>query len=165
MTPVVDYEPPARDVPARRHPSPAWPRRRGAGAPPRRHDGSPGGQPPPSSSTNLSPRMRQAAVFADAALRRILEVIDRRRPAAQLQPLLAPGLVDSVLAVGRAGAGPDGAAVLRRMGLQPAGHPETAAEVFGSYSRGTRVHAIACRVEQLCAGGRAGWLVVALHIG
>lgn len=111
--------------------------------------------------------MRQAAVFADAALRQVLEVIDRRRPAAQLQPVLAPGLVDSVLAVGRAGAGRGGAAVLRRMRLQPAGHrdPEAAAEVFGSYSRGNRVHAIACRVEALHTGGRARWLVVALHIG
>lgn len=116
--------------------------------------------------------MRQAAVFADAALRRVLEVIDRRRPAAQLRGLLAPSLVDSVVAVGRSTAGHapgrEVAAVLRRMRLQPAGHRElqTAAEVFGSYSRGHRVHAIACRVEQVPsknAGSR--WMVVALHIG
>ena len=114
----------------------------------------------------MSSPMRQAAIFADAALRRVLEVIDRRRPAAQLRPLLAPGLVDSVLSVGRAldgsGAGSGGAAVLRRMRLQAVGDPATAAEVFGCYSRGDRVHAIACRVEQL-PGNR--WLVVALHIG
>ncbi|MEY8017761.1 Rv3235 family protein [Mycobacterium servetii] len=165
VTPVVDYEPPTRDVPGCRRPSAVSPRRRGTRAPLRRNDGPPGG--PPSGDTNLSPRMRQAAVFADAALRQVLEVIDRRRPAAQLQPVLAPGLVDSVLAVGRAGAGRGGAAVLRRMRLQPAGHrdPEAAAEVFGSYSRGNRVHAIACRVEALHTGGRARWLVVALHIG
>jgi Family of unknown function (DUF6459) len=109
--------------------------------------------------------MRRAANFADAALRRVLEVIDRRRPVAQLRPLLAPGLVDSVLSVTRAAAGPvPGAAVLRRMRLQPAGHDaeETAAEVFGTYSRGDRVHAIACRVEQR---SDSQWLVVALHIG
>jgi uncharacterized protein DUF6459 len=115
--------------------------------------------------------MRQAAVFADAALRRVLEVIDRRRPAAQLRPMLAPGLMDSVLSIGGSAAGRarvgrvgDGAAVLRRMRLQPSGRrdPETAAEVFGSYSRGDRVHAIACRVEQVTAGR---WLMVALHIG
>jgi hypothetical protein len=84
--------------------------------------------------------MRQAAIFADAALRRVLEVIDRRRPAAQLRPMLAPCLVDSVLAIGRTRAGHDGAAVLRRMRLQPAGHrdPETAAEVFGTYGRRRR---------------------------
>ncbi len=119
----------------------------------------------------MSAPMRQAAIFADAALRRVLEVIDRRRPAAQLRPMLAPSLVDSVLSVGRAAAGcppgQEGAAVLRRMRLQPAGHrdPETAAEVFGSYSRGDRIHAIACRVEQVRAGGGTRWLVVALHIG
>jgi hypothetical protein len=116
----------------------------------------------------MSPAMRQAAMFADAALRRVLEVIDRRRAAAQLRPLLAPGLVDSVLAVGRVGigveAGTQGAAVLRRMRLQPAGpgRLDAAAEVFGSYSRGERMHAIACRVERT-PGGR--WQVVALHIG
>jgi hypothetical protein len=115
--------------------------------------------------------MRQAAVFADAALRRVLEVIDRRRPAAQLRPMLAPGLVDSVLAIGPSAAGHppghQGAAVLRRLRLQPAGHgdPEAAAEVFGSYSRGHRIHAIACRVERVPAVSGTRWLVVALHIG
>jgi hypothetical protein len=106
----------------------------------------------------MSAPLRQAAIFADAALRRVLEVIDRRRPAAQLRPMLATSLVDAVVAIGRsaAGRGPghEGAAVLRRLRLQPAGHrdPETAAEVFGSYRRGQRVHAIACRVEQVRAG-------------
>jgi hypothetical protein len=114
----------------------------------------------------MSAPMRQAAIFADAALRRVLEVIDRRRPAAQLRPLLAPSLVDSVVSVGRAAAvaGHEGAAVLRRMRLQPVGHrvPENAAEVFGTYSRGDRIHAIACRVERAPSGR---WLMVALHIG
>jgi hypothetical protein len=119
----------------------------------------------------MSARMRQAAIFADAALRRVLEVIDRRRPAAQLNPMLAPSLVDSVVAVGRSVTGQTpghaGAAVLRRMRLQPAGHrdPEAAAEVFGSYSRGNRIHAIACRVEQRSVAAGTRWMVVALHIG
>ena len=110
--------------------------------------------------------MRQAAVFADAALRRVLEVIDHRRPVSQLRPLLVPGLVDSVLSV-QSAAGRQGAAVLRRMRLQPAGprDPEAAAEVFGSYSRGDRIHAIAARVEKLPTSGGARWQVVALHIG
>lgn len=108
-------------------------------------------------------------MFADAALRRVLEVIDRRRSAAQLRPVLAPGLVDSVLTLARsaAAAGREGAAILRRVGLQPVAlrGQETAAEVFGSYSRGDRIHAIACRVEQVPAGSATRWLVVALHIG
>ena len=169
VLPVVDYEPPAQDVPRtvaqRRQSSQARVPRRTAHAPRRPYTGQP--KPPGA----MSAPMRQAAVFADAALRRVLEVIDRRRSPAQLRPMLAPGLLDSVLFVGRAGAGhpggPQGAAVLRRMRLQPAGHrdPETAAEVFGTYSRGDRIHAIACRVEQVHAGDRRQWLVVALHIG
>ncbi|ORB74448.1 Rv3235 family protein [Mycobacterium scrofulaceum] len=161
VSPVVDYEPPPldvpRNVPACRQPSRAPLRRRGA---PRR----PGGQPAERPHA-MSAQLRQAATFADAALRRVLEVIDRRRPAAQLRPLLAPSLVDSVVSVGYSVTGHEGAAVLRRLRLQPAGHrdPESAAEVSGSYSRGRRVHAIACRVERVGAGGR--WLVVALHIG
>ncbi len=151
VTPVIDYEPPTRtpgpEVP-RCLPSPQVPRPRLRAA-------------PTHVPTPLSPRMRQAAAFADAALRRVLEVIDRRRPAPQLASMLAPCLLDSVLAFTRAAAGAPGAAVLRRMRIQP-GLGDSAAEVFGTYSRGGRVHAIACRVEQLPAGR---WLVVALHIG
>ena len=112
----------------------------------------------------MSATHRQAACFADAALRRVLEVIDRRRPVAQLRGLLAAGLVDSVLRANRFATGHDGAAMLRRLRLQAVGAPDrfAAAEVFGSYSRGRRVHAVACRIERV-AGGR--WQVVALHIG
>jgi Family of unknown function (DUF6459) len=111
--------------------------------------------------------MRQAAMFADAALRRVLEVIDRRRSVAQLRPLLAPSLVDSVPSLGHSAAGHQGAAVLRRVGVQLVANrgPETAAEVFGSYSRGHRIHAIACRVEEVPASNGMRWQVVALHIG
>lgn len=166
VVPVVDYEPPTvpRAVPACRPSSRAPARRRGGHAPPPPCTGQPG-----RSSGVLPPALRAAAVFADAALRRVLEVIDRRRPAAQLNPLLAPTLVDSVVAVGRSAnaqaAGRAGAAVLRRTRLQPVGHHETAAEVFGTYSRGERVHAIACRVEQVPVAAGTRWMVVALHIG
>jgi hypothetical protein len=108
--------------------------------------------------------MRQAASFADTALRRVLEVIDRRRPVAQLHGLLAAGLADSVLAANQFASGNDGTAVLRRLRLQAVGTQDRfpAAEVFGTYRRGCRIHAVACRIEQV-AGGR--WQVVALHIG
>lgn len=170
VTPVVDYEPPTKDaprqVPACR-PAPRAPSRRSGQAPRRPHPPQPAAAP----ATAMSAQMRQAAGFADAALRRVLEVIDRRRPAAQLAPLLAPSLVDSVVSIAGSAAGyaakNEGAAVLRRMRLQPAGHrqPEDAAEVFGSYSRGHRLHAIACRVEQVAGASGARWMVVALHIG
>lgn len=112
----------------------------------------------------MSAAMRQAACFADAALRRVLEVLDRRRPVAQLHGLLAAGLVDSVLCANRLTADQSGAAVLRRLRLQAVGATDrlAAAEVFGSYRRGPRIHAIACRIERV-AGDR--WQVAALHIG
>ncbi|HEY9305188.1 MAG TPA: Rv3235 family protein [Mycobacterium sp.] len=160
VTPVVDYEPPAQDLRRCRPPTPTALRRPNTRVQ-QRHSGRPataGG------SSSTSAPMRQAACFADAALRRVLEVLDRRRPVAQLQGLLAAGLVDSVLCANRFTASRDGSAVLRRLRLQAVGAPNrvTAAEVFGSYSRGGRIHAIACRIER-AAGGR--WQVVALHIG
>jgi hypothetical protein len=148
VTPVADYEPPARDVRQCR-PSPTTLRKRNTHVP-QRHSPTP----------VMSAPMRQAALFADAALRRVLEVIDRRRPSAQLNGLLAAGLVDSVLAANRHLSSRDGVAVLRRIRLQ-AVDGLAAAEVFGSYRRGQRTHAIACRIEQFA--GR--WQVVALHIG
>lgn len=169
VTPVVEYEPPTQDVRRDsqcRQPSPAT--LRGRARAPRRPYAR---RQPRAAQAEATPvasaPMRQAAIFADAALRRVLEVIDRRRPAAQLRPMLAPSLVDSVLSIDRSAAGREGAAVLRRMRLQPAGHrdPDTAAEVFGSYSRGDRIHAVACRVERVRAGAGTRWLVVALHIG
>ncbi len=177
VTPVGDYEPLPQTVPPNRavppcRPSTYAPARR-PHAPRRPRLSQPGPQPaapPVEAGGVMSAPMRQAAIFADAALRRVLEVIDRRRPAAQLRPMLAPTLVDSVVALGRTASahqGQQGAAVVRRMRLQPAGHrdPDAAAEVFGCYSRGERIHAIACRVERVPAGGATRWQVVALHIG
>jgi hypothetical protein len=152
VTPVVDCEPPARDVRQCRPPSPTALRKRNTHVPQR--------YPTPPVPTMSLP-MRQAASFADAAMRRVLEVIDRRRPIAQLNGLLAAGLVDSVLSANRLIDSQSGVAVLRRVRLQAVNGPKTAAEVFGSYSRGQRMHAIACRIE--LAAGR--WQVVALHIG
>ncbi len=109
------------------------------------------------------PRVNAAAAFGDAALRRVLEVIDRRRPTAQLRPLLAPGLVDSLLSAGARGAHGTAPARLRRVRAQPAG--DHAAELAASYSRGERVHAIACRIERISTPAGPRWQVVALHMG
>ena len=111
------------------------------------------------------PPPRAAVVFADATLRRVLEVIDRRRPIAQLRPLLAPALIDTVVSLTRAPAGRDGAAVLRRVRLRTAGFDDagpSAAEVFATYTRGRRVRAIAARIEVSRADR---WQLVALQIG
>ncbi|WP_343708433.1 Rv3235 family protein [Mycobacterium sp.] len=148
VAPIVDCEPPTRDVRQCR-PSSTTLRKRNTYVPQHLL---------PESA--ISVPMRQAAGFAAATLRRVLEVIDRRRPIAQLNDLLAAGLVNSVLSANRRVGTPEGVAVLRRVRLQPVSGL-AAAEVFGSYSRGQRMHAIACRIER-CAGR---WQVVALHIG
>lgn len=108
-------------------------------------------------------------MFADAALRRVLEVVDGRRPSTHLHPLLATGLADSVVSarpptpVGRVEP-----AILQRVRVQPAGsgEPASAVEVFGTYRRGRRTHALACRVESIPRTGNSiAWRIVALHIG
>ena len=112
---------------------------------------------------------RAAVAFADAALRRVLEVIDRRRPVAQLRPLLAPALIDTVIGLSRvshAGGGRTNSrrtvARLQRMRLRMVDGAEgSAAEVFGTYTAGPRVRALAARIE--CNGDR--WRIVALQIG
>jgi hypothetical protein len=114
-------------------------------------------------AARAAPPPPAAAAFADAVLRRVLEVIDRRRPIAQLRPMLTPALLDMVFALTRS-AGPDKAAVLRRVRLRTAcvdEHQSAAAEVFASYTRGQRVRAIAGRIE--VTDGR--WRMVALQIG
>lgn len=106
---------------------------------------------------------RAAAVFADAALRRVLEVSDRRRPIAALRPLLTAPLVDAVVALSRTPS-KEGAAVLRRVRVRTAQVVDgeaTAAELFGTFTRGARHHALAGRIEVVA--GR--WRVVALQLG
>lgn len=147
VRPVADYEPPVFGGP------PVLPR---AVSPLRRTHA------PAAAARPQGPDTAAAAAFADAALRRVLEVIDRRRPLAQLRPLLAAGLVDSLLTGPAAGGG---AARLRRVVAQ-SGRPDgTAAEVAANYTRADRVHAIACRVEQVPSPTGPRWQVVALHMG
>jgi len=154
-TPVVDYEPPQigpcpPPSSAAMHRHTSRPLRAVPTAPPgARHEVD---QPP-----------RAAAVFAETTLRRVLEVSDRRRPVAQLRPLVAPALFDAVAAFTTAGSR-DGAAVLGRVRLRPVqvlDGDAAAAEVFATYSRGRRVRAIAGRVELV----KGRWVMVALQIG
>lgn len=155
-SPVVDYEPAPVGTPP---PTPCAPP---SSAALHRHTPRALRPAPPRTPEPLLPR--PAAVFADTALRRVLEVADRRRPAAQLRPLLVPALFDAVTTLTRAATTHQGSAVLRRVRLQPSAIVDgeaTAAEVFATYTRGPRVRAIAGRVE--LTGGR--WLIVALQIG
>lgn len=164
-SPVIDCEPPPEPIQpvttaasaATRNrtcpPPSAADLRRGSGRPGLRPAQAIGCEPPPS---------REAAAFADAALRRVLEVIDRRRPVGQLRPLVGPTLVDAIVALAQTPR--SAAATLRRVRLRPVdrdgGHPQ-AAEVFATYTRDRRTHAIAARVENV--EGR--WQLVALQIG
>lgn len=152
VTPVAAYEPPAVSGPPPLPPAHDPVR---ADAPQ-----SPLTAPVPAAPPGPDPRARAAAMFADAALRRVLEVIDRRRPLAQLRPLLSSGLVDSLLPL--MAVRPAGTARLRRVIAQPIGE---GAEIAANYTRGDRLHAIACRIQQAPGPGGAGWQVVALHLG
>lgn len=150
-SPIIDCEPPVRGA-GRPAPHPPTLRPR----PPR--------QPRLPAVAGEVPAPPAAVMFADATLRRVLEVVDRRRPVTQLRGLLAPALIDIAQALARVPQA-GGAAVLRRIRLRSVS-PGTAtevhaAEVFATYTRGPRVRAIAARVE-LVAGR---WQVVALQIG
>ena len=148
--PIIDCEPPPVGITACPPPSPAALHRR-APRPLRP-------VPRPVPREPLPPRA--AVVFADAALRRVLEVADRRRPIAQLRPLVAPALIDTVIALTRAPH--TAAATLRRVRVRMVdGDDEDQAEVFGSYTRGPRILAIAARIEL----HRDRWRIVALQLG
>jgi hypothetical protein len=154
VVPIVDYEPPpVSDVPSS---SQAREVRRPARQPRLRHLRV--AQEPP-----RRPAAGSAAMFAEAALRHVLEVIDRRRPVAQLRPLVADGLIDTVVAL--ADTRHAATAMLRRVRLRVVDRDGEAAEVFATYSRGERVRAIAGRVELEDARDRRRWRIVALQIG
>jgi len=141
---VIDYEPPPVGAAACR--APVTVRRRPArGRRPLLH--------PPARDTPPE----AALVFADAALRRVLEVVDRRRPVAQLRRLLAPSVLDTVVAL--AESSQSKSATLRRIRLRMVA--EDQAEVFGTYTRGPRVHALAGRIART----DDRWTLAALHLG
>ncbi|AQA06059.1 hypothetical protein BVC93_02125 [Mycobacterium sp. MS1601] len=147
VTRVVDYEPPARLQSTK---------------PVRPPDTAPDRERHLRVVRTASPPRRAASAFTDAALRTVLEVIDQRRPAAQLRPLLAGGLADTVVTLR---AQNRTTAVLRRVRLQAADDHETAFEVAAVYSRGPRSHAIAGRVELTSTPRGLRWQLSALHIG
>lgn len=102
--------------------------------------------------------------FADFAVRLVLEVVDGRRPDAQLATVLTPALVQTFGAARRARGDADSAVVLRAR-LQTV--DARTAELFGSYARGHRVFAMAGRVVRAPARGRTrhGWVITTLWLG
>ncbi len=97
----------------------------------------------------------------------VLEAIDRRRAVAQLRPLVAPTLIDTVIELSRSSH--DGrtqsvrtVAKLRRLRLRMVdGAEPSQAEVFGTYTSGARVRALAARIEL----NEDRWRIVALQLG
>jgi len=159
-SPIIDYEP-APEPLARRLGQPC-PSPSAAGL----HRPSPRPLRPHRPPLHLCepPPPKSAVVFAETALRQVIEVIDRRRPVAQLRPLMTPVLVDRVIA--HAGVARRGSATMRRVRVRSvdsgvdAGEV-CAAEVFASFTRSGRVHAVAARIERY----RDRWRMVALQIG
>ncbi|MCH9734235.1 MAG: hypothetical protein K0U78_06745 [Actinomycetia bacterium] len=180
-TPVIDYEPAPSPLGRLRTPlcpTPSGEALRRSPHPARR----------PSLQFREPPPPKSAVVFAETALRQVIEVIDRRRPVAQLRPLMTPVLVDRVIA--HAGTAHRGSAAIRRVRVRavdtgtdsPVGPPAgsradprddagvrdtdqhsdvRAAEVFASCARSGRIHALAARIER----HKNGWRMVALQIG
>jgi hypothetical protein len=146
-TPIIDCEPPPVGITACPPPSPAALHRR-----------TPSPLRPVPRPTPRNPLPPPAAVaFADTALRHVLEVADRRRPIGQLRPLVSPALIDTVTALTRVPQ--TAAATLRRVRVRMV--DRDGAEVFGTYTRGPRILAIAARIEL----HRDRWRIVALQLG
>jgi len=146
-TPIIDCEPPPVGIAACPPPSSA--------ALHRRTTRSVRSVPHTVPRDPLPPRA--AVAFADAALRRVLEVVDRRRPIAQLRPLVAPALIDTLTALTRVPQ--TAAATLQRSRVRMV--DTQAGELFATYTRAQRVRAIAGRIEY--RDGR--WRIVALQLG
>ncbi|MCL2534695.1 MAG: Rv3235 family protein [Nocardiaceae bacterium] len=153
------FEPSATDETASspQHTAPTSPSRATRRSP---HDGrSPRRSAHPDESA--SPGTRR---FAEQALRLTLEVLDRRRPPAQLRHVATPEVIDVVHSLVRAGAAGSrlGTATLARVRVQPV-RPD-AAEVFGTYNRAGRVFAVAARIERGDGAHPAGWAITSLRI-
>ncbi|MDJ0395182.1 Rv3235 family protein [Rhodococcus sp. G-MC3] len=102
---------------------------------------------------------------AEQALRLLLEVLDRRRPAEQMGTLFAPAVVESVKTIVRTPT-PGlrlGVASLRRVHIARAS--TNSVEVFGTYRRGPRVFAVAACLRYRSGKRRSGWTVTSLRVG
>jgi hypothetical protein len=105
-----------------------------------------------------------AVAFTERALRLVLEVLDRRRPETQLEAVLDPVLHDAITPA-RSVHADTGSAILLRTRLR--GVDADTAELFGSYTRGHRVRALAGRITRTVPTRRTphGWLITSLWLG
>ncbi|CAM2937706.1 Rv3235 family protein [Prescottella defluvii] len=161
-------EPPASEAPGYSACPPA-PRPSALRAPTRSpHDGRSSRRTPATPpDSGASPDARR---FAESALRLTLEVLDRRRTPAQLRPIVTPTVLDLVNALTRSTPAGSrlGTAALARVRVQPvhvnASDVFEVFEVFGTYNRGSRVFAVAARIERGNGRHPAGWAITSLRI-
>ncbi|WP_156370519.1 Rv3235 family protein [Nocardia arizonensis] len=103
-----------------------------------------------------------AREFAERALRVVLEVLDHRRPAAQLAAFTDPRVVAAVRTVVTSGAAPGqqlGTATLGRVTVVPV--DGRTVEICAGYDRGARHFALAGRIVRVESGG---WRLAALRV-
>lgn len=154
VRPVPPFEPPAQERCAL-HRSHAAPRTSPHDGRSRRPAATPPSPAPPPDPT--------AVRFADTAVRLVLEVVDGRRPVAQLAAVLEPTLVTAVAA--RQSDSVVGTAVLLRIRVHPV--DADTAELSGIYARGERVRAVAGRIARRTPKPRAPhrWTITTLWLG
>lgn len=112
--------------------------------------------------TSRHPEPAGARAFATTSVRILLEVLDRRRPVAQLTALCTPGLVGAIgsLVAGDHAPGRTlGSAVPGAVRLFQV--EERAAEMVATYQRGPRRLVLAGRIER---GSTTPWKVTALRV-
>ncbi|MFI9537573.1 Rv3235 family protein [Nocardia fusca] len=112
--------------------------------------------------TARNPEPAGARAFATTSVRILLEVLDRRRPVAQLTALCTPGLVGAIgsLVAGDHAPGRTlGSAVPGTVRLFQV--EERAAEMVATYQRGPRRLVLAGRIER---GSTTPWKVTALRV-
>ncbi|MEU0503295.1 Rv3235 family protein [Nocardia sp. NPDC005998] len=103
-----------------------------------------------------------AQQFVERALRLALEILDHRRPVAQLTSVATPAVVAAVRTLVRADLAPGrtlGAAVLHRASLMMV--DASTAEVFAAYDRGRRHFAIAARIAHTRS---TGWRLTVFRV-
>lgn len=108
--------------------------------------------------------LAEARRGAEQAVKILLEVLDCRRPAEQMEALFAPSVVESVKTIVRTR--PPGlrlgAATMRQVHITRSA--PNAAEMFGTYTRGSRVFALAARLEHKQVARRPSWTVTSLRV-
>ncbi|MGX1809545.1 Rv3235 family protein [Nocardia sp. NPDC055321] len=115
----------------------------------------------PAKSVTSGEALAGARQFARAALRVALEVLDGRRPPAQLRPLAEGPVIAALSTLVSTGSAPGrelGGATLTRVDVIMT--ESRRGEVCAAYDRGIRHFALAARIVR----GRSGWRLTAFRV-